>query len=128
MAARIMVVEDDAEIRRGLIIRLQSQRYEVTSASEVSVAVSTMLRERPDLILLDLGLPGGDGYLVMARLRAAGYTAPILVLSARDPELNRERAVQAGAAEFLEKPVDNAELLGAIARCLETGFAVACAE
>jgi CheY-like chemotaxis protein len=70
-------------------------------------------KHEPDLILLDLGLPAGDGFVVMDRLKAVPALAmiPIIVVSGRSGAANRERALKAGAKAFLEKPVDNAELL-----------------
>ena len=74
----------------------------------------------PDLIILDLGLPVGDGFVVIQRLRAIVSLAhiPIIVLSGRDPALNAERALLAGAQAFFQKPADNNVLLAAIERAL----------
>jgi len=73
-------------------------------------------KEKPDLILLDLGLPGGDGFVVMQRLKSIYdlLLVPIIVVSARDPLMNEDRALLAGVEAFLQKPVDNVEFLTAI--------------
>ena len=73
-------------------------------------------KHEPDLILLDLGLPAGDGFVVMDRFKAVPALAmiPIIVVSGRSGAASRERALKAGAKAFLEKPVDNAELLAVI--------------
>ena len=77
-------------------------------------------KHEPDLIILDLGLPGGDGFVVMERLKLIPSLAviPIIVVSARDVRTNQERALKAGAKAFLQKPVDNAELLAVIRQAL----------
>ena len=79
-------------------------------------AVATAQKERPDLIILDLGLPAGDGFVVLDRLRnRANLTGvPVIVLSARDPETSEERALMAGATAYFQKPPDNDELLQVI--------------
>jgi len=74
----------------------------------------------PDLIILDLGLPAGDGFSVLERLKAnlTLTSIPVIVVSARDRNENRERALKAGARAFLQKPVDNARLLSVIRQAL----------
>jgi DNA-binding response OmpR family regulator len=80
------------------------------------MALSIAKKEAPDLILLDLGLPGGDGFLVLERLKNIASLActPVIVVSARDPKANEKRALDAGAEAFFQKPVDNAQLMSAI--------------
>jgi CheY-like chemotaxis protein len=83
-------------------------------------AVTEVRKHEPDLILLDLGLPAGDGFVVMDRFKCVPALAiiPIIVVSGRAGAANRERAVKAGAKAFLEKPVDNVELLAVIRQAL----------
>ncbi|HTA16526.1 MAG TPA: response regulator, partial [bacterium] len=76
---------------------------------------------RPDVILLDLGLPAGDGFSVLTKLKTtlpALSSIPVIVLTARDPNLNREKALAAGAEAYLLKPTDNDELLAIIAQAI----------
>ena len=117
---KILIVDDDVDLLRGLTIRLKANGYEVVSATDAIFAVSVAMEERPDLIILDLGLPGGDGYLIMDRLNKIPSTigTPIIVLSARDVASNKERAMKAGARAFFQKPADNDELLSAIRKAL----------
>ncbi len=81
-----------------------------------TAAVAVAQKEHPDLIVLDLGLPAGDGFVVLERLQNIDTLAgiPVVVLTARDPQNNEERALKGGAAAFFQKPVDNAELLDVI--------------
>ena len=117
---KIMIVEDDKDIVRALGVRLKSQGYNLVVATDAISAISTARKEKPDLIVLDLGLPGGDGFVVMQRLRS-NYElmmVPIIVVSARDPFLNEERALEAGAEAFLQKPVKDADFSAAIEKAL----------
>jgi len=115
---RLLVVEDDADIARALNVRLRSAGYETAVATDAVSAVSTARQFSPDLVLLDLGLPGGNGYAVLERLRALGSLTgvPVVVLSAWDREVNEPRALAEGAQAFLSKPVDDEELLAVVAR------------
>ena len=117
---KILIVDDDQDLRRGLNIRLRANGYDTAFAQDAITAVSEARKENPDLIILDIGLPGGDGYVVMERLQSIASLAciPVIVVSARDPEANKERALNAGARAYFQKPADNEELLTAIVRAL----------
>jgi len=118
MPRKILVVDDDHDIRRLLDLELRAAGYETVFARD-AVSVAKVARdERPDLILLDLGLPGGDGFVIMERLNAfpALEGVPIVVVSARDPEHNRARALASGARAYFHKPFDPDDLLRAIGR------------
>src|SRR5580698_1964539 len=113
---KILVVDDDPDLVRALRLRLRANNYEVTTASDGYAAIVQAQKERPALIILDLGLPVGDGFVVLERLQASDILAgvPVIVLSARDPQANEQRALKAGAAAFFQKPADNEELLNVI--------------
>ena len=117
---RILIVDDDEDLAKGLRVRLRAQNYAVGVATDAVSATSEAKKDPPDLILLDLGLPAGDGFIVMERLSNIESLAsvPIIVVSARDPETNKKRALAAGAMAYLQKPVDNEELLIAIRKAL----------
>ena len=117
---KILVVEDDPDMRRALHIRLQAHGYETAWACDAVSAISQACSEKPDLVLLDLGLPGGDGFMVMVRLRALSPLAllPIIVVSAREEAPNRDRARRAGATGYFRKPVDADILASGIRRVL----------
>src|ERR1700681_2980848 len=113
---KILIVDDDPDVRLGLNVRLKANHYETFFATDAITSLIEARKHQPDLIILDLGLPGGDGFVVMERLKTNPHLAviPIIVVSARDPHSNRERALKAGAKAFLQKPVDNGELLAVI--------------
>lgn len=113
---KILVVDDDPDLVRALRLRLRANNYDITTASDGYSAIATAQKERPDLIVLDLGLPAGDGFVVLDRLQNSDVLSgvPVIVLSARDPQGNEERALKAGAAAFFQKPADNEELLNVI--------------
>jgi two-component system KDP operon response regulator KdpE len=114
--AKILLVDDDPDLLRALRLRLRANNYEVTTASDGYAAIAAAQKERPSLIILDLGLPVGDGFVVLDRLQNSDALAgiPVIVLSARDPQNNEEKALKAGAAAFFQKPADNDELLNVI--------------
>ena len=117
---KILIIEDDPDLQRGLNIRLRASNYDTAFAADAVMALSIAKKEAPDLILLDLGLPGGDGFLVLDRMKniAALACTPVIVVSARDPKANEQRALAAGAEAFFQKPVDNDQLMKAIQRAL----------
>src|SRR5258707_15132959 len=120
MTKKIMIIDDDPDMRLGLHIRLKANNFQTVFAADALSAISEARKHEPDLIILDLGLPAGDGFVVMERLRSIPALAviPIIVVSARDVLANKERALKAGAKAYLQKPVDNAELLKVIRRAL----------
>ena len=117
---KILIIEDDEDMRRALNIRLRASEYATAFASDAVMALSIAKKEAPDLILLDLGLPGGDGFTVLNRMKNIASLAltPVIVVSARDPKTNEQRALDAGVEAFFQKPVDNDRLMKAIQRAL----------
>jgi two-component system KDP operon response regulator KdpE len=117
---KILIVDDDQDLLLGLTARLKGNGYRVICAKDAISAVSVALRETPDLVILDLGLPAGDGFLVLDRMRGLSdlVGTPVIVLSARDPADNKKRALDAGALAFFQKPPDNHEFLNAIRQAL----------
>jgi DNA-binding response OmpR family regulator len=113
---KVLIVEDDADIRGLLNMRLRQHAFETAFATDGMTALSIARKEEPDLILLDLGLPAGDGFTVMERMKSIASLAavPVVVITARDATGNYDRAVAAGAAAFVQKPIDFDELLAKI--------------
>jgi DNA-binding response OmpR family regulator len=117
---KILIVDDDRDLQLGMHLRLKANQYDTCLAGDAFSGVSEARRSEPDLILLDLGLPAGGGFLVMERLKTIPSLAaiPIIVVSARDPQGNQKRALDAGAKAFLQKPVDDNQLLAVIRQTL----------
>ena len=107
---KIMVVEDDAPVRHLITVSLSAEDYIVLSAETAAQAVQLAATSNPDIILLDLGLPDGDGIEVIEKVRLWAET-PIIVISARDEDTDKIEALDAGADDYLTKPFSVAELL-----------------
>jgi DNA-binding response OmpR family regulator len=90
---KILIVDDDPELRRGLNLRLHANHFATSYATDGFSAIAMAQKEQPDLIILDIGLPAGDGFVVLDRLKQSAQLAsiPVIVLTARDPQYNRER-------------------------------------
>ena len=117
---KILIVEDDADVRLGYQVLLKANHYDTFFAADSTSAVSEARKQQPDLIILDLGLPAGDGFIVLERFRANPNLAviPVIVVSARDLQGNKERALKAGAKAFVQKPWNDSELLALISEQL----------
>ena len=113
---KILIIDDDPDLRQALRLRLRANHYDTVTASDGYSAISQAYKEQPSLIILDLGLPAGDGFVVLDRLQRDDKLSmiPVVVLTARDPQSNEQRALQAGATAFFQKPADNTELLNVI--------------
>lgn len=118
---KILIVEDDADVRLGYQVLLKAHFYDTCFAGDSISAVSEARKYQPDLIILDLGLPAGDGFVVLERFRSNMHLSliPVIVVSARDIRGNRERALEAGARAYLQKPWDDSELLTTISQLLD---------
>lgn len=117
---KILIVEDDEKIALALTVRLKSEGFDVLVAQDALQGVSFAVKNLPDLILLDISMPAGDGLVVAERLLNIPETSsiPVIVMTAsKKPELC-ERAIQLGARCFFEKPFDTEQLLEAVDRCL----------
>jgi CheY-like chemotaxis protein len=116
----VLLVEDNAKLALAFGVRLKSMGYEVHLAADAVTAVAEALKKKPDVVLLDISLPGGDGFLVAERLSklvSAGATPIIFITASKRPDL-RERAQRLGAAAFLEKPFEATTLADAIESAL----------
>jgi two-component system KDP operon response regulator KdpE len=116
----ILVVDDERQIRRALATNLRARGFEVVEAETGEAALTEAAEHRPDLVVLDLGLPGLDGIDVVHGLR--GWSdVPILVLSAREDEAAKVAALDAGADDYVTKPFGMAELLARVRAALRRG-------
>jgi DNA-binding response OmpR family regulator len=113
---KILIVDDDPDVRLGLQLRLTANHYDVIFAADGVASIAEARKHMPDLMILDLGLPAGDGFSVLERLKVNEKLSsiPVIVLSGRDRVGNWDRAIKAGAKTFLQKPVANDKLLAVI--------------
>jgi DNA-binding response OmpR family regulator len=107
---RLLIVEDDTSLATGLMRALSNEGYDVSAAVNGEEALERVRSEPYDLLVLDIGLPGIDGFEVLRRLRAGGYALPVLILTARDAVDDRVRGLDLGADDYMPKPFALPEL------------------
>lgn len=117
MKPKVLIVDDELDVVRALKMRFEANGYAVVTASDGVQATSQALRERPDLIILDIGMPGGDGFVVVERLKASSVTQliPIVILSARQAISDTQRANDLKVDRYLTKPFNPDELMSVAA-------------
>lgn len=111
---RILVVEDDASILRGLRDALVHEAFQVLTATDGEQGYESIVRERPDLVILDVMLPKMDGFELCRRARTEGVAIPILILTARGAEADRVKGLDIGADDYLSKPFSLPELMARV--------------
>jgi two-component system KDP operon response regulator KdpE len=109
-AVRIMIVDDEPPIRKLLRVGLATQGYAVSEAMNAKVAMELVKTDKPDLIILDLGLPDMSGHDLLAQWRGEGLTLPIVILSSRTDEAGIVKALELGADDYVTKPFGMSEL------------------
>jgi two-component system KDP operon response regulator KdpE len=115
---RILIVDDEPPIRRFLRTSLAAQGYRIEEAVDGQAALDFLRRNPVDAIVLDLGLPGMDGFEVIRQLRTSGSLTPIVVLSSRDDEVGKVKALDLGADDYVTKPFGMDEILARIRAAL----------
>ena len=123
--AAVLLVDDDASIRRMLARTLAAEGYEVAAVADGGAALAHVERSLPDVIVLDVAMPGLDGLQVTRRLRAKGLPVPILLLTARDALEERVAGLDAGADDYLVKPFELEELTARLRALLRRNHAPA---
>jgi two-component system KDP operon response regulator KdpE len=118
----ILVVDDEPPIRKLLRVGLASQGYAVSEAPNAKVAIELLQTERPDLILLDLGLPGMTGLELLGKWRSDGLDIPVVILSSRTDEAGIVSALELGADDYVTKPFGMNELVARIRVALRHKF------
>jgi DNA-binding response OmpR family regulator len=111
---RILIVEDNDDLARGLANNLEIEGFESEIASDGNAGLAAARKHRPDLIILDLMLPGMDGYRVLSTLRDEGDSVPVLILTARTTEQDKVRGFREGCDDYVTKPFGLLELLGRV--------------
>jgi two-component system alkaline phosphatase synthesis response regulator PhoP len=112
--AKILIIEDEQAMVRALKDAFEHHGYIIKIARDGDSGIQLSLSENPDLLLLDVMLPGVDGFEVCRRLRAEGFTAPILMLTARSEEVDRVVGLEIGADDYIVKPFSTRELLARV--------------
>jgi DNA-binding response OmpR family regulator len=122
VGATILIVEDEFAVARGIQYALQQEGYEVTVARSGEEGLEFATSQAPDLIVLDVRLPGMDGFEVLRRLRAAGTKSPVLFLTARGDEFDKVVGLELGADDYVTKPFALRELLSRIRALLRRAY------
>jgi CheY-like chemotaxis protein len=117
---KILVVEDNRVVALDIVAHLKASGYTTLAAFDAVSGLSTAVKERPNLIILDISMPAGGGFMVAERVNAlpALIGTPIIFLTGSDRSADRKRAAEVSAAAFLEKPYDSAALLTAVRSAL----------
>src|SRR3954447_13310773 len=121
MKAKILIAEDDANIRQGLVATLESDGYSVTPASDGAQALRLFPQEKFDLVVLDIMMPKASGYDVCRDLRARGSRVPVLFLTAKGEEVDKVVGLKLGADDYVTKPFGVHELLARVEALLRRG-------
>jgi two-component system KDP operon response regulator KdpE len=119
--SRVLVVEDDTPLRTALRVGLRAQDIDVVDVATGEEAIASLDRSIPDLVLLDLNLPGIDGFAVLTHARALSQV-PVVVLTVREDRSDKVRALDAGADDYVTKPFDTEELHARVRAALRRSF------
>ncbi|MCJ7681796.1 MAG: response regulator transcription factor [Candidatus Aminicenantes bacterium] len=119
--AKILIIEDQKDMVTGLVFNLEAQGHKVSAAYDGEAGLSSAVREKPDLIVLDIMLPKKDGFEVCRELRRKGHDVPILMLTARREEADKVRGLEIGADDYLTKPFGLSEFLARVKALLRRG-------
>ena len=114
LSLRILIVEDHEDLADALRANLRSEGYQPSVASDGRQALAIVRADPPDIIVLDLGIPGLDGLSLLSRLRAEGYWCPVLILSARDSDSDKVEGFRLGADDYVTKPFRTVELMARV--------------
>ena len=114
LSLRILIVEDHEDLADALRSNLRAEGYQATIASDGRQALAMVRASAPDLIVLDLGIPGMDGLALLSRLRAEGHWCPVLILSARDSDSDKVEGFRRGADDYVTKPFRTVELMARV--------------
>jgi DNA-binding response OmpR family regulator len=111
---RILIVEDHEDLADALRANLRSEGYQASVASDGRQALAMVRADPPDIVVLDLGIPGLDGLALLSRLRAEGHWCPVLILSARDSDSDKVEGFRLGADDYVTKPFRTLELMARV--------------
>ena len=123
MTATVLIIDDDPAMCAGLADNMEAEGYRVLTAATCRAGLKSALTRRPDLVLLDVMLPDGDGMLLCRQLRDAGFREPIIMLTARGEERDRVLGLDLGTDDYVVKPFSLRELLARVRAQLRRGRA-----
>jgi two-component system phosphate regulon response regulator PhoB len=120
---KILIVDDHAETRLLVSARLKKHQYDTVFAADAVQAIAVARQTQPDAIILDLGLPGGTGFIVLERLKANAMlgSIPVIILTADDSAESEFKGLEGGAAAYIRKPVEEEALVAAVVSAVGTG-------
>jgi two-component system alkaline phosphatase synthesis response regulator PhoP len=127
MSSAILVVEDDRALLAGLALNLRKAGFRVRTAADGEAGLAELARKRPDLVVLDLMLPGIDGLEILRRIRSRDASLPVVVLTALAGESDKVQGLDLGANDYVTKPFSIAELLARVRAVLRAGAAAGAA-
>src|SRR3989337_649719 len=111
MKPRMLVIDDEAAIRDSLRMILEYEDYQFMGAASGQEGIATVQRDRPDLVLLDIKMPGMDGIEVLRKLHAHDETLPVVMISGHGPPATAVEAIRSGAIDFLDKPLSSERVI-----------------
>ena len=120
MAKKILIVDDELSLTQALSVRLKASNYEVIAAVDAIQALNKAHQEKPDLILLDIKMPAGDGVTVYEKLKKSSETGliPVIFITAYASEETKQKVLEMGAEDFISKPFNTEELLTKVKKAL----------
>jgi two-component system phosphate regulon response regulator PhoB len=120
---KILIVDDHAETRLLVSARLKKHQYDTVCAADAVQAIAVARQTQPDAIILDLGLPGGTGFIVLERLKANAMLGgiPVIILTADESPESEFKGLETGAVAYLRKPVEDEALVAAVASAVGVG-------
>ena len=123
---KLLIIDDNPESRLLISTQLRSRNMTVVGAADIIQAIGTAREKRPEVILLDIEMPGGDGFLVLERLKVNKLLSaiPVIIVTARDPKEVESKALQIGAVSSLQKPVNIGNLIVVIEQALNTSHQI----
>src|SRR5215212_5275886 len=119
MKSRILVIDDEAEIRRSVRMILEYEGYEVVEASSGPEGIALVERQPPDLVFLDVKMPGMDGLETLQRIKSANEALPVVIISGHGTVSTAVEATKAGAFDYIEKPLASERVLVTIRNALD---------
>ena len=118
MTRHLLLIVEDSDLNRDLLVQIFEDAYEIETAADGKSAVEATTRRKPDLILMDIGLPGLSGLDAVREIRSRGDETPIVAVSSLVMPGDKEQALEAGCDAFVAKPIDDLRLVALVGRMI----------